>query len=479
MVKGKNFGRKRPILIGSNKRTDISTNTEISPTAPSYMRTPVSTPLAISLGEQNSSPSQQSTRSQRVKGYLEVPGYHSSASRYHGGLGATADQQYVALSPSTPSTSSLRTARSYTDSCLTPTSSAVTGYSPIVDQQYPSTTHHVDSQGQRRNEVLSSFSSGPTIIPPPSPSISGNQFLSQGLPFPSRHVDLSAQNMLRPPETCFVAVVGHGTTLMARNDMKARQCAILSSAVNRHRFQRHPCPRGGGFTYTTAVGYIPNPSNCLILKLEFKNVQIETSLAIADTDGPPGGPEIYLGRDFWTKFYNISSSLPDVSGTQHGSLVASPHIQSATTLPWTPGSSEAWPPIVYAPPTQVNSPMPPAGGFQARSAVPSYDYGPNDNSLMALSSIEPAGSEASVGYPPFGGPSLYLQSSYVRLDDDRNNPTSTPETIPGQYSYSLSPTNVFPYDFGTSDISGYNIGQGGMQAPNWDRPVGPGTESCS
>lgn len=59
--------------------------------------------------------------------------------------------------------------------------------------------------------------------------------------------------------------------------------------------------------------------------------------------------------------------------------------------------------------------MPAAGGFQVVSAVPNYDYGINDSSLLGLSSTEPAGNEVSVGYPPFGGPSLNLQSSYVRL----------------------------------------------------------------
>lgn len=306
------------------------------------MHTPASTPLAIS--EQNSAPSRQSTWSERIGAYLEVPGSRSSPWWYHRGLGVITDQPFdVAISPSTPSTSSLRTARSFVDSNLTPTLSAVTGYSPIVDQQYPNTAHNVDSQRQRQSEALSSFPLGSNIIPPLPQSISGNQFLNQGLPFPSQHADFSAQNMLRPPETCLVTVVGYGTALMAKNDMRARHCVIFSSAVNRHRFQTHPCPRGVGLTYTTAVGYIPNPGNCVILKLEFKNVQIETSLAIADVDGPPGGPEIYLGQDFWTKFYNISSSLPDVSGT-HNSLAASPHMQSATTLPRNPGNSEAWPP---------------------------------------------------------------------------------------------------------------------------------------
>ncbi|KAI5922870.1 hypothetical protein F4810DRAFT_242427 [Camillea tinctor] len=325
------FGRKRPISIGSNsKRTDINaTNMKIPSPASSYMRTPAPTPLIVS--EQNHSPSRQSTRRQRSGGSLGVPGPYSNPSRYRSVLGMSIDQlSDGAFSPSTPSTSSIRTARSYADSSLTPTSSAVTGYSPVLDQHHPRAAQNV------------SFSPGPSLVPPPTPT-SSNQLLNHGVFFSPGHMDISAQSMLRPPDMCHVVVVGSGITLKAENDMSVPNCFVFSNHVNRYGFPRYSCPPGGRLAYMTTKGYIHNPVNCVILKLEYKDIIVETSFAIVNGDGPPGGPEIYLGWDFWTKFYSISSSLPEISGADDHSGT-NPHLQNAATLPWTSGNSEIWPP---------------------------------------------------------------------------------------------------------------------------------------
>ncbi|KAI1504693.1 hypothetical protein F5X99DRAFT_370707 [Biscogniauxia marginata] len=462
----RNLHRKRKIYLDPSKRIDNTTNAEIPETSPTSTRTSASA-SAITLDQKPLTPLRP-VRHKRTREYSEAPGSRSSPSRYHSRLGVTAGQMVnVSISPNTPPTPSLSASRSYLGSSLTPSSSSITGYPPRTAQQQTGLSYNLD------------FVSG---LNRPSLNIPGDPFIGQGIYTPQLDRDILAQNSLRPrrpPDKCALIATEYGTALIAKIDLTVPHCAIFSSAVNKHRFQRSfhpPCP---GFAYTTPIGYIPNPQNCLVIKLKTEEVEVETSLAVIDADDPAPDTDIYLGRDFWTKLH--SGRFRPLQGFNglHNPLVSSPQLQNTTSYAWSPEIPETWRTTDYTQGTNMIRADPPGVSFQ--NLASNHGNGMDAYSLVALNGLELERSDAGVGLQTVRDSIPSQHSPYVgpyEIPGTGNYSTLGQASVTGQYNYALSSANMPTHGFESFAPSGYDDSHGVMQAPNWDPSMGPGTESC-